>query len=35
MSKPAIVVAGLGRCGSSLTMQMLQAGGGTVRRRLA
>lgn len=26
-SKPAIVIAGLGRCGSSLTMQMLQAGG--------
>lgn len=24
---PAVVVAGLGRCGSSLTMQMLQAGG--------
>lgn len=27
MTKPAIVVAGPGRCGSSLTMQMLHAGG--------
>jgi hypothetical protein len=27
MSEPVLVVAGLGRCGSSLTMQMLQAGG--------
>lgn len=26
-SRPVIVVAGLGRCGSSLTMQMLEAGG--------